>query len=499
MDARPLRVCHLVATTLGARWMYEQLRELRDAHGYEVCAVVKGDHGPLVDWLKESGIRVLHWDFGLGPGPRTLALARSAISLMRMLWVERFDVVQTHVFPSYLAVRPAAWVAGVPVRASMISGPFHLEAVASRGVEASTAWMETAVIPSCVKSLTLCRELGIPESKLRLVYYAADPDRFCAGISPPANLRATFGWSEDTPLVGLVAYFYPRLGESDWIPRSLHGKAVKGHDDFIRAAKVVLQSHPNARFVLVGGGFAGDDSTLLEAQDLVKQLGLEGVVAFTGHRSDTPAVLEELTVAVQASLCENLGGTLEALAMAKPLVVTRVGGMVDVVRDGETGLVAEPRNPQDLADKISRMLADPGAARKLGETGLAFFKERFSIERCVQDLDALYRDQWSADASNRAYRFFPAVGRAMVAFPWLVLVWTRASLPRPDRSLLSAFVALPMLLARKIFVRIRSRIAVARAAAERLAYRAWTTLAPGTLRVVARGLRRRVRELRQGR
>ena len=146
-------------------------------------------------------------------------------------------------------------------------------------------------------------------------------------------------------MIALVAHFYPRLGHGDWIPRSLQGLAVKGHEDLIRAAPHVLERFPNARFVLVGGGFAGVTDYLDETKALVETLGLRDRVVFPGHRANVNGVLSDATVAVQASLCENLGGTLEALAMGRPIVATRVGGMVDVVEDGVTGLLAEPRNP----------------------------------------------------------------------------------------------------------------------------------------------------------
>ncbi|MCL4817745.1 MAG: glycosyltransferase family 4 protein [Vicinamibacteria bacterium] len=483
-----MRVCHLVATTLGARWMCEQLRELRDRHGYEVAAVVNGTQGPLVEWLKAERIPFHVWDFGLGAGPRPLALLRSLASLLRLLWRERFDVVQTHVFPSYLAVRPAAWIAGIPVRTAMISGPFHLEARLPRRIEQLTAWMDTALIPSCEKSRQLCLGLGLPEARLRLVYYAADESRFQPERVPAAALRQRFGWPEDAPVVGLVAYFYPRLGHSDWIPRSLQGRAIKGHEDFVRAAGRVLVEFPRARFVLVGGGFAGDESHWHEIRALVAELGLEGRVAMTGHEPRTQDILKDLTIAVQASLCENLGGTLEALAMARPMVATRVGGMVDVVHDGRTGLLAEPRNPRDLAEKILALLNDPALARELGESGRRLVLERFSLRRCVDDLDALYREQWASAPAGGALRLSKALPRTLLVVPWLALVWLRVTLLDDEgRGLRHGLAALP----RRLLGIARTRGHLALGALQRCGYRAWVALAPGSLRARLRRLRGR--------
>ena len=82
--------------------------------------------------------------------------------------------------------------------------------------------------------------------------------------------------------------------------------------------------------------------------------------------------------------------------MASPMVVTRVGGMIDVVRDGVTGLVAEPRNPEDLARKICAMLREPDRAMEMGRRGRDLVRERFSLRRTVDDLNELYLQQITA-------------------------------------------------------------------------------------------------------
>lgn len=486
-NPRPLRVCHLVATTLGARWMFEQLRELRDRHGYEVEAIVDGSEGPLVDWLKGAGIRFHVCDFGLKAGLRSWSLLRAVFRLARLLRAERYDVVQTHVFVSLLAARPAAWIAGVPVRLAMIAGPFHLEAKASRMVEGSTAWMDTTLIPSCEKSLMLCRALGVPEDRLRLIYYSADEERFKAEEVKPAGIRRRFGWSDDTPVIVLVAYFYARLGHNDWTPKSLQGTAFKGHEVFVRAAGLVLEEFPEARFALVGGGFAGQTSFLDEMKALVASLGLDGRVAFTGHESETPPILRDCTVAVQAAWCENLGGTLEALSMACPLVATRVGGMVDVVRHEVTGRLAEPRDPVDLARQIKAMLRDPLGAREMGLRGRDLVRERFSLRRTVDDLDLLYREQILKAGSPRPARLPGMIARAIFAIPFLALVWLRVSLS-PDslkRNAGRVLLGIP----RRIALRLRLYAHLTKAALERWIYRVWLALAPMFVRRLARRLR----------
>src|SRR5438876_609699 len=137
---RKLKVCHVVCTAEGATWMFEQLRELRDAYGCDVAAVVSGEHGKLVDKLRSENIpyHVANFAPGTGAPREILRMPLSILQLARMFQRERFDVVQTHVFASMLIGRPAAWLADVPVRLAMIAGPYHLEAHTSRWIDRDT-------------------------------------------------------------------------------------------------------------------------------------------------------------------------------------------------------------------------------------------------------------------------------------------------------------------------------------------------------------------------
>src|SRR5437588_5880598 len=117
--------------------MYEQLRELRDKHGFEVAAVISGDQGPLVDKLRAADIPfyVANFDAANTASPDAIVkLPLGILRLARLLRRERFDVVQTHVFKSMVLGRPAAWIADAPIRLAMIAGPFHLEAPSSRWI-----------------------------------------------------------------------------------------------------------------------------------------------------------------------------------------------------------------------------------------------------------------------------------------------------------------------------------------------------------------------------
>jgi glycosyltransferase involved in cell wall biosynthesis len=388
-----LKICHVVATTEGASWVFEQLRGLRDRHGHDVAVVLNGASGALVDRFRAEAIRVHVADFDFTSSPDLLDLPRKVLALARLFRRERFDVVQTHLFHSMIIGRIAGWIANVPVRLSMIAGPFHLEAYTPRWIDRATAWMDTGIIASCEHTLKLYRACGVSARRLSLIYYGPDESKF-----DPANLRRglvrqEFSWPADAPLIGMVAIFYTEFGRNRWTPPVLHGRAGKGHEELIHATPIVLREFPNAKFLLVGPAWhAGGEKFLARMQALVAELGLKESVVFTGLRNDVPQIYRDLDVSVQASLNENLGGTIESLLMQCPTVATRVGGLTDSIVDGVTGVLVSPADPADVARGILRLLRDPKRARALGEAGRRRMLARFTLSKTIADLHALYID-----------------------------------------------------------------------------------------------------------
>jgi glycosyltransferase involved in cell wall biosynthesis len=433
------RVCHVAATTEGATWVFEQLRDLRDRHGYDVCAILNGDKGGLVDKFKAAGIAVHAANFDFTASSDLLRLPHRVMALYRLMRRERFDVVQTHLFQSMVLGRIAAWFADVPVRLSMIAGPFHLEAYTPRWIDRWTCWLDTAIIASCEYTRLLYRKLGVPDRKIEVIYYGPDERKFDPTETSPADLRGPFGWPSDTPLVGMVAYFYQELPKSHWLPPALCGRSVKSQEDLIRAAPIILDKFPRAKILLIGSGWeAGGEAYLQRMKDLVGTLDLERSIAFTGFRNDVPQVLRALDVAVQPSLSENLGGTIESLLMECPTVATSVGGMTDSVIDGQTGVLVRPADPQSLAEGIVKVLGNPETARRYGAAGRQRMLERFTLRRTVDDLAALYeRELAGRPAGYRRWviiRRFAAGSLLCLAVVTRYAVWELFVLRVRDRA-----------------------------------------------------------------
>ncbi len=418
-----LRVVHVAATASGAHWMFEILCRLREL-GYDVVAVISKGAGDLAPKLESAGISYYSCDLTVGSPWDLLGLSRKVFALARLLRTIKPDIVHYHLFTSIILGRAAAWLAGVPFRFSMVTGPFYLEAPAPRKIDLQTIWMDTVVIASCEYTRALYAQLRV-RRPVELIYYGADSGHFDPALADAGKIRREFAIPSSCPVVGLVAHFYAPLPPGPWTPPQLWGRGVKGHETFLKAAQLVIDEIRSVKFLLVGTGWE-EAGRIYEAElkQLTQLMGLEGYVIFTGFRRDIPDVLAGLDVAVQCSLSENLGGTVEALLMARPTVATAVGGMVDTIRHRETGLLVPPDAPEELAQAILELLSDEDKARRLALRGREWALERFTLAKTVSDIDKLYQNVVGEVLGergtrvemyrNRCYRVCRCFGRGTV-------------------------------------------------------------------------------------
>jgi L-malate glycosyltransferase len=160
----------------------------------------------------------------------------------------------------------------------------------------------------------------------------------------------------------------------------------KGQRFLIDAAPAIVRAHPDTQILIFG---EGELRPSLQRQ--IHQLGLDHHVHLVGFRPDILSLLKSLDVFVMSSITEGLGTSiLDAMAASKPVVGTRAGGIPEVVEDGVTGLLVPTHNPQALADAIVQLLRDAALRRRMGEAGLARVRERFTVDRMVDETLAAY-------------------------------------------------------------------------------------------------------------
>jgi len=217
----------------------------------------------------------------------------------------------------------------------------------------------------------LFRAGALDRERVSVVQSAYLPERFHPGLDG-RGLRRELGLGDAVPLVGVVGRLV----------------ADKGQDYFLRAAAIVLQRRPESRFVLVGTG-----SRAPTLQALAASLGIAPAVRFLGFRDDVPAITAALNVSVLPSIdCDASSAVLkEALACGVPAVATSIGGASEILRDGETGLIVPPRDPERLAQAILTLVDDPALAREMGRRGSEDVARRFTPERLTAETLRVYQ------------------------------------------------------------------------------------------------------------
>lgn len=226
----------------------------------------------------------------------------------------------------------------------------------------------------------ICGSLAIAETlrgairrpeRLRVVHDAIDPARFAAA-GRSGRLRAELGVPPGVPLVGTVAALAP---EKDPLT-------------FAETAARLLGAGRDVRFVWVGEG------RLRHAMAArLRALGIADRVTLTGFREDVAELLPQLDLFLFTSAVEGLGTSLlDAQVCRVPVVATAAGGIREAVLDGETGLLAPPGDAAALADRVARLLDDPGHARRLVEAAERRVHQAFGIDALADRTLEIYRE-----------------------------------------------------------------------------------------------------------
>lgn len=175
---------------------------------------------------------------------------------------------------------------------------------------------------------------------------------------------------------------------------------VKDPQTLVRAARLVRDREPAFCLDLVGDGPVRPD-----VERLVQELGLTGAVRLHGARDQVRDILSGDAIFVLSSTSEGIALTLlEAMAAGLPVVATRVGGNVEVVAEGETGLLVPPRSPAALAEALLTLLGDRRKRREMGRAGRERVTRLFDVRRTVASYERLYLDAIEGDARSRARR-----------------------------------------------------------------------------------------------
>jgi glycosyltransferase involved in cell wall biosynthesis len=221
---------------------------------------------------------------------------------------------------------------------------------------------------------------GINRERIVIVHDGVDVDHIAR--LPPANVHAAFYLPAGSPVVGNVAAL------------ALH----KGHQHLFDAAALVVREVPDARFVIVGDG---DQRSTLERH--IRDAHLERHIFLAGFRADVIELIRSFDVFATSPLHEGMCLPLvDAMAAGKAAVATRAGGIPEVMAEGETGFLVEPRDHHALAARIVTLLEDEPLRRRMGAAARRRARSQFAVEKMVNGIVEIYEALMTTPKRSRS-------------------------------------------------------------------------------------------------
>jgi glycosyltransferase involved in cell wall biosynthesis len=355
-----LRVCHFASSDLDFQYFRNLAVEL-PRRGYELT-LASLDHVGRPHWRTE--VPDVRWYSLRRPVRHQYPAA--AVALARILRRHRIDVLQTHQFDAGAVGIAAARLAGAKVVHMRHHLDEHLLIGTRAHVEVDRLMVrlsDRTVVPSQALHNYLVTEEALDPGKIDVVYHGFDFEAMHAEPDEADRVRAGLGL-DSRFVIGCVSRFIP----------------FKGHDVLLEAAARLRQRIPGLCVLLVGG--RGNRGYVEEAID---RLGLRERVVFAGQRSDVAACMRAMDVLVHPSRSESFGKVvLEGLAAETAVVATRVGGIPEIVDEGETGLLVPADDPAAIERAVLRLHAEPELRESLAREGRRRMVERFPLEAFLE-------------------------------------------------------------------------------------------------------------------
>jgi glycosyltransferase involved in cell wall biosynthesis len=298
--------------------------------------------------------------------------------LARLFRSRRPDIVHTHSGKAGVLGRLAAARARVPVIVHTIHGPSFgrfqgpLANALFRAAEARTGKVTThfVVVADAMKRQYLAAGIGRPEQYTTILSgFPLEP--FTSASNDP-RVRARFGLAPDDIVVGKIARLFK----------------LKGHDDLLAVAPVLVHELPQLKFLLVGNG-----AWRQRFEKRVQALGIRDHVVFAGLVAPeaVPGLIGIMDILVHLSLREGLARALpQALAASRPVIAYDTDGASEVCVENETGFLLRPGDRPSLQKRLLQLARDPALRLRLGRRGQELVSGRFRVERMVDDLYQLY-------------------------------------------------------------------------------------------------------------
>ena len=351
------------ASLAGSELMNFSIFRRLDRGRFDVEVCFLDEEGPVTEYYRSEGIPVFHLNFHLRPFPLVL---RDFFGIFRR---RRFDIIHICGLRANLIGRLVGYLCGcrcIITSQHSVDGWRRFWHVWLDRV--SSVFVRLYISNTFAGAERLRRFERISPSKVRVIQNGIDPLPFLGSCR--GRIRSRLGVDGGKVVLLCVANF----------------RRAKGHEVLVEVVDRLRRRGVDFHLWLVGDG---ELRSLIERR--VRFLGLSDSVLFFGRRTDIPDILSDSDIFVLSSYWEGMpGAVMEAMASGLPVVATRVGGIPELVRDGETGFLVSPGDPDAFLEPVLRLIMDPGLRYSMGEAGRVRIVKHFSIDEKVRELEEVY-------------------------------------------------------------------------------------------------------------
>lgn len=389
MKSKDIKSIMFVIDSLGAGGAEKSLADLalglRDQWIVSIVVLKEAPEGYHA-LLHEAGVPI----YTIGEGGRFVKM----IALLRHIKARLPDLVHTTLYDADVLGRVAARLAGVPVTSSVVNISYGAERLNDPAVSVYKLFLArqidafTASISSRIHAVTQAvrmnaiKNLRVNPSIVDVVYRGRDHGVYNTGrLNQRSDCRSQLGLSPESKVV-------LNVGRHEF---------QKNHLNLLRAFKLILQKVPEARLLIAGREGAATSQIFVAIEDL----GLCRHVNVLGHYDNIPELLAASDVFILPSWNEGAAGAvLEAMASGVPIVCSGLATLHEVLQDRVTGIFVNPAEPTDIASAMLQLFADDKRRARMSNNALKVFRERFTIERYVDEMDAFFRRTVTSEPSQ---------------------------------------------------------------------------------------------------
>lgn len=380
MNASRPNVCVLTESFShgGTERQFTELVTRLDRQKYNVRLACLNRAGPLYEQVRAAGLPVAEFPLRGWLNGKT---ARSAWEWVRLLRLEKIDLVHTFDLYTDIFSAPLARFGGVPVLITSLRQMMSAYSPRQRRALRRSFQLSDCVIANSQRvGDSLVADEGLSAARVRVLYNGVDLERFHPNGSR-LSARERLGWGRDGLLVGVICNLRPE----------------KDHRTLLDAVPQVVRRAPRVHFLIVGtGSLEGHLRRYAEQKQLLSH------VSFLGDRSDIPEILEAVDLAVLPTLLESMPNVvLEAMSAGRPIIASDVGGCRELIGTGRTGMLVPPRDPRILAEEIVRLLEQPSLREEMGQAARRRAEEKFDFSRAVKHLEEIYDDMLERSGRGR--------------------------------------------------------------------------------------------------